>query len=77
MFRETITINGKEIHLETGRVARQAHGAILAREGDTVILVTAVHEKPQRTGLDFFPMTVEVDLRVGARYDGNENRPSP
>jgi polyribonucleotide nucleotidyltransferase len=66
MLRETITINGKEIHLETGRVARQAHGAILAREGDTVILVTAVHEKPQRTGLDFFPMTVEYRERTAA-----------
>ena len=36
MLRETIAINGKEIHLETGRVARQAHGAILARDGATV-----------------------------------------
>lgn len=66
MLRETIAINGKEIHLETGRVARQAHGAILAREGDTVILVTAVHEKPQRTGLDFLPMTVEYRERTAA-----------
>ena len=66
MLRETIAINGKEIHLETGRVARQAHGAILCREGDTVILVTAVHEKPQRTGLDFLPMTVEYRERTAA-----------
>ena len=66
MFRETIAINGKEIHLETGRIARQANGAVLAREGDTVVLVTAVHEKPQRTGLDFFPMTVEYRERTAA-----------
>jgi polyribonucleotide nucleotidyltransferase len=66
MVVETVVINGKEIHLETGRVARQAHGAVLAREGDTVVLVTAVHEKPQRTGLDFFPMTVEYRERTAA-----------
>lgn len=66
MLVETVTVNGKEIHLETGRVARQANGAVLAREGDTVVLVTAVHEKPQRTGLDFFPMTVEYRERTAA-----------
>jgi polyribonucleotide nucleotidyltransferase len=66
MLSETIQINGKEIRLETGRVARQANGAVLAREGDTVVLVTAVHEKPQRTGLDFFPMTVEYRERTAA-----------
>jgi polyribonucleotide nucleotidyltransferase len=66
MVVETVAVNGKEIHLETGRVARQAHGAVLAREGDTVVLVTAVHEKPQRTGLDFFPMTVEYRERTAA-----------
>ena len=66
MFRETISVNGKEIHLETGQIARQANGAVLAREGDTVVLVTAVHDKPQRTGLDFFPMTVEYRERTAA-----------
>ncbi len=66
MFQETINVQGKEIHLETGRIARQANGAVLARQGDTVVLVTAVEEKPQRTGLDFFPMTVEYRERTAA-----------
>ncbi len=66
MFQETIRVNEKDVILETGRIARQANGAILAREGDTVVLVTAVHEKPQRTGLDFFPMTVEYRERTAA-----------
>ena len=66
MFQETIDVLGKEIQLETGRIARQANGAVLARQGDTVVLVTAVEEKPQRTGLDFFPMTVEYRERTAA-----------
>lgn len=66
MFQETIDVQGKQIHLETGRIARQANGAVLARHGDTVVLVTAVEEKPQRTGLDFFPMTVEYRERTAA-----------
>lgn len=66
MFQESIDVQGKVIHLETGRIARQANGGVLARKGDTVVLVTAVAEKAQRTGLDFFPMTVEYRERTAA-----------
>jgi polyribonucleotide nucleotidyltransferase len=51
-------IGGKTLSIETGRMAKQAHGAALVRYGDTVVLVTAVRAKP-REGIDFFPLTVE------------------
>ena len=51
-------IGGRTLTIETGRMARQAHGSALVRYGDTVVLVTAVRAKP-REGIDFFPLTVE------------------
>jgi len=51
-------IGGRTLSIETGRVARQAHGSALVRYADTVVLVTAVRAKP-REGIDFFPLTVE------------------
>jgi polyribonucleotide nucleotidyltransferase len=56
--RESITIGGKTITLETGRLAKQAHGSILISQGETVVLVTAVCTD-ERPGLDFFPLTCE------------------
>ena len=51
-------IGGRTLSIETGRIAKQAHGAALVRYGDTVVLVTACQTKP-REGIDFFPLTVE------------------
>jgi polyribonucleotide nucleotidyltransferase len=51
-------IGGRTLSIETGRIAKQAHGSALVRYGDTVVLVTAVRDKP-REGIDFFPLTVE------------------
>ena len=51
-------IAGRTLSIETGRVAKQAHGSALVRYGDTVVLVTATRAKP-REGIDFFPLTVE------------------
>jgi len=51
-------IGGRKLVLETGKVAKQAHGAVMAFYGDCVVLGTAVQAEP-RTGIDFFPLTVD------------------
>ena len=59
---ETVTIElsgGKTLTLETGRMARQAGGAVTVRLGDTVVLVTATAADTPREGIDFFPLTVD------------------
>ncbi len=52
-------IGDREIEFETGRMAKQASGAVLVKCGETVVLVTAVAEKHGREGIDFFPLTVD------------------
>jgi polyribonucleotide nucleotidyltransferase len=56
--RESVSVGGKTLTLETGRLAKQAHGSILITMGETVVLVTAVCSE-ERPGLDFFPLTCE------------------
>jgi polyribonucleotide nucleotidyltransferase len=51
-------IGGRALTLETGRLAKQAHGSVLVTFGDTMVLVTAVSQE-ERPGLDFFPLTCE------------------
>ena len=65
-------VGDAEIHLETGRIARQADGAVLVREGDTTLLVTAVAAAAPRAGIDFFPLTVKYRERFSAagRFPG-------
>lgn len=53
------TVSGKEIVFETGRLAKQASGAVLVGCGETLVLVTAVSEQEGREGIDFFPLTVD------------------
>ena len=53
------TICGKTISLETGRIARQAHGAIVAQMGETMVLVTAVTAPPRFEDIDYFPLSVD------------------
>jgi polyribonucleotide nucleotidyltransferase len=55
---ETI-FRGKPLTIETGKVARQASGAVVVTYGDTVVLATAVATKVEREGQDFFPLTVD------------------
>ena len=56
---KSITLpNGKEIHIETGRLARQADGAVVVRCGDTMLLATVVSSKETKD-VDFLPLTVE------------------
>jgi polyribonucleotide nucleotidyltransferase len=56
--RESVMVGGRALTLETGRLAKQAHGSILVTYGDTMVLVTAVSQD-ERPGLDFFPLTCE------------------
>jgi polyribonucleotide nucleotidyltransferase len=58
-IREELEIAGKKIFVETGRMAKQADGAVLIGCGDTMVLVTACAAKEPREGTDFFPLTVE------------------
>lgn len=58
-IREETEIAGKAIYIETGRMAKQADGAVLIGCGDTQVLVTACAAKEPREGTDFFPLTVE------------------
>jgi polyribonucleotide nucleotidyltransferase len=62
----TVEIAGREITFETGKVAKQADGAVLAREGDTMVLATAQGRTETREGADFFPLTVDVEERMYA-----------
>jgi polyribonucleotide nucleotidyltransferase len=56
--RESVMVGGRALTLETGRLAKQAHGSVLVTYGDTVVLVTVVCNE-ERPGLDFFPLTCE------------------
>ncbi|PYR83982.1 MAG: polyribonucleotide nucleotidyltransferase [Acidobacteria bacterium] len=53
------TIGDRELSIEIGKLAKQAHGSALVRYGETVVLVTACADKEPREGLDFFPLTVD------------------
>jgi len=82
MNRVEAEIGGSTITLETGRLAKQAHGAVLVRCGDTVVLVTAVARDETREGQDFFPLTVDVEERhyaagkIPGGFIKRESRPS-
>ncbi|HTM41428.1 MAG TPA: polyribonucleotide nucleotidyltransferase [Terriglobales bacterium] len=73
---------GKQLTFETGRLAKQAHGAAVVRSGDNVILATAVANQEPREGIDFFPLTVDYReyTYAGGRIPGGfikrEGRPS-
>jgi polyribonucleotide nucleotidyltransferase len=54
-----IEVGGRRFRLETGEMAKQASGAVLASYGETVVLVTAVGEERIREGIDFLPLSVD------------------
>ncbi len=78
---ETFELFGKEYTLETGELAKQAGGAVVVRQGDTIVLVTATASK-QPKDLDFFPLTVDFEERMYAAgklpggFIKRESRPS-
>jgi polyribonucleotide nucleotidyltransferase len=66
IHRETIEWGGRTLTLETGKVARQADGAVLATYGETIVLATVVGAPAPREGVDFFPLTVNYQERYYA-----------
>ena len=77
-----VEVGGKTITIETGRMAKQANGAVLVRCGDTTVLVPAVGRTEGREGQDFFPLTVDVEERhyaagkIPGGFIKRESRPS-
>jgi polyribonucleotide nucleotidyltransferase len=62
----SVTVGGREITFETGKLAKQADGAVVARSGETMVLATAQGRMEPREGADFFPLTVDVEERMYA-----------
>jgi polyribonucleotide nucleotidyltransferase len=82
MHRVELDWGGRKLVLETGRVARQADGAVLATYGETTVLATAVAAKTPREGVDFLPLTVDYQEkyyaagRIPGGYFKREGRPT-
>lgn len=66
ILRKSIQVGGRAMTLETGRMAKQASGAVFCTYGDTSVLVTAVGSKEPREGIDFFPLTVDYEEKLYA-----------
>ena len=66
IFRKELDWEGKKLVLETGKVARQADGAVLASIGETTVLCTVVFAKSAKPGQDFFPLTVNYQEKAYA-----------
>ncbi|WP_426954944.1 polyribonucleotide nucleotidyltransferase [Muricoccus radiodurans] len=81
-FRKDIPWGGKTLTLETGKIARQADGAVMARLGDTIVLCTVVGARSVKPGQDFFPLTVNYQEKAFAAgkipggFFKREGRPS-
>jgi polyribonucleotide nucleotidyltransferase len=82
IHKQDIEWGGRTLTLETGRIARQADGAVLATYGNTVVLCTAVGQKTPKAGIDFFPLTVNYQEKTFAAgkipggFFKREGRPS-
>ena len=80
--REELMWGGRKLVLETGKMARQADGAVLATYGETTVLATVVSAKEPKPGIDFFPLTVNYQERTYAAgripggYFKREGRPT-
>jgi len=57
--KRDITIGTRTVSIETGKLAKQADGAVIVRSGDTMVIVTACHAATARVGIDFLPLTVD------------------
>ncbi len=83
-IKQTVEIEwgGRPLRLETGRIARQADGAVLATYGETSVLATVVAAKEEKPGIDFFPLTVNYQEKTFAAgkipggYFKREGRPT-
>jgi polyribonucleotide nucleotidyltransferase len=82
IHRVEIDWGGRKLTLETGKIARQAHGAIIATYGETKVLATVVSAKTPREGVDFLPLTVDYQEkfyaagRIPGGYFKREGRPT-
>jgi polyribonucleotide nucleotidyltransferase len=82
IHREELDWAGRKLVLETGRIARQADGAVVATYGETTVLATVVSAKTAKAGIDFFPLTVNYQEkafaagRIPGGYFKREGRPS-
>ncbi|MBM3649540.1 MAG: polyribonucleotide nucleotidyltransferase, partial [Alphaproteobacteria bacterium] len=82
VFRKELDWAGRKLTLETGKIARQADGAVMATYGGTTVLATVVFEKKPKPGLDFFPLTVNYQEKAFAAgkipggFFKREGRPS-
>ncbi len=59
-------VEGCDVSFESGKIAKQANGAVMVRQGDTMVLVTAVAARKGREGIDFFPLTVDYQEKTYA-----------
>jgi polyribonucleotide nucleotidyltransferase len=81
-YRKELAWGGSTLILETGKVARQADGAVVASYGDTVVLATVVGARAPKPGLDFFPLTVNYQEkffaagRIPGGFFKREGRPT-
>src|ERR1700742_2871433 len=66
IVREEFEWGGRKLTLETGKVARQADGSVVATYGETVVLATVVGAHAPRPGIDFFPLTVNYQEKYFA-----------
>ena len=82
VYRKEIEWGGRKLVLETGKIARQADGAVLATYGETSVLCTAVAQREPRVGIDFFPLTINYQEKTFAAgkipggFFKREGRPS-
>jgi polyribonucleotide nucleotidyltransferase len=82
IYRKEIEWGGRKLKLETGHIARQADGAVMATYGDTVVLCTVVGQRSPKPGVDFFPLTVNYQEKAFAAgkipggFFKREGRPS-
>jgi len=65
-IKKSITIGGKEISVETGKLAKQADGSVVLQMGNTVLLATVVSSKEAKEGIDFLPLTVDYREKFAA-----------
>lgn len=66
VHRVETEIGGRSLSLETGLLAKQANGSVVARYGDTLVLVTATMSEQPREGIDFFPLTCDFEEKMYA-----------
>src|ERR1700761_9587833 len=82
VYRKEMNWGGRRLVLETGKIARQADGAVMVTYGETTVLCTVVAEKSPKLGIDFFPLSVHYQEKAFAAgkipggFFKREGRPS-